>query len=518
MATYWVATTGSDSNPGTELLPFLTIQKGANTADTAGDIVIVKDGTYTYSGADGGHLVDPPNSGSVGSTITIKAENYLGAILDGNNNGVEGAGAFSAFIIDGEGQSYLQIEGFEIRNFDIASFWITYYDTVPPHHVIMKRNKIHGIGRYASESPYGLGHALFCKHQVHHLTFDSNICYTLGRTGSVAIERNHDHALYLQGLDQTAINNIFYDIMWGWACHIVTDNDSNDGRRVQVINNTFADANPGREAHIYISRAAQIEDLVIANNVSYNPNTCMIYWWGGADAISGVICNNITNSDTLEAGSAGIPDSPPITRSNNLVSTDPLFVNAAGRNYQLSASSPAIGHASATYAPAYDLLEVVRPQGVGSDTGAYEYPIGGESVATYVKFQDFVEQLGKGVHQLHAAGHTLMVYLTNNTPSVSADAVKADLVGITEQFGYAAADIQNDLSESGGTLTVTAQDKTWTATGGSFGPFRYAVIYNDTPTSPADPLVCYYDYGSEVTVNTGETFMVNFGASLFTLT
>ena len=139
-------------------------------------------------------------------------------------------------------------------------------------------------------------------------------------------------------------------------------------------------------------------------------------------------------------------------------------------------------------------------------------------MATFNKFQDFVEQLGKGVHQLHAAGHTLKVFLTNEAP-LAADTVKADMVEITAQNGYPSggSDIQNDCSETGGTLTVTAQDVVFTASGGSFGPFRYAVIYNDTPTSPADPLVGWYDYGSSITVLDGETFTVDFGASLLTL-
>lgn len=140
-------------------------------------------------------------------------------------------------------------------------------------------------------------------------------------------------------------------------------------------------------------------------------------------------------------------------------------------------------------------------------------------MATFNKFQDFVEGLGKGVHQLHAAGHTLKVFLTNEAP-LAADTVKADMVEITAQNGYPAggSDIQNDCSETGGTLTVTAQDVVFTASGGPFGPFRYAVVYNDTPTSPADPLVGWYDYGSSISVLDGETFTVDFGASLLTLT
>lgn len=138
-------------------------------------------------------------------------------------------------------------------------------------------------------------------------------------------------------------------------------------------------------------------------------------------------------------------------------------------------------------------------------------------MASYNKFQDFVEQLGKGIHQLHAAGHTLKVYLTNNAPDAALDAVKADLVGITEENGYAAADVQNDYTEAGGTGTLTGVDYEWTAAGGSFGPFRYVVLYNDTPAAPVDPLIAWWDYGSSITVNVGEKFKVDFGASIATL-
>ena len=139
-------------------------------------------------------------------------------------------------------------------------------------------------------------------------------------------------------------------------------------------------------------------------------------------------------------------------------------------------------------------------------------------MANYVKFQNFVEDLSKGVHDLQASGDTLKVYLTNTAPNVSTNEVKADLAGITEQNGYAAADVQNDVSRSGGTLSLTGVDVTWTASGGSFGPFRYIVLYNDTPASPADPLIAYWDYGANITINDGGTFPVNFGSSIFDLT
>ena len=139
-------------------------------------------------------------------------------------------------------------------------------------------------------------------------------------------------------------------------------------------------------------------------------------------------------------------------------------------------------------------------------------------MATYNKFQQFAEDLGSGVHDLRAAGHTLRVYLSNTAPNAATHAVKADLAEITQENGYTGpVDIENGYTESGGTGTLTAVDKTITASGGTVGPFRYAVIYNDDPTSPADPLVCWHDYGSSITLQDGEDFLIDFGASLLTI-
>lgn len=135
-------------------------------------------------------------------------------------------------------------------------------------------------------------------------------------------------------------------------------------------------------------------------------------------------------------------------------------------------------------------------------------------MASYNKFESFVGELGIGAHNLNA--DTLKVYLSNATPSASLDDVKTDLAEITNENGYAAPeDITNTYSESGGTGTLAAEDVVITASGGTVGPFRYAVIYNDTHAS--DALVCWHDYGSEITLQDGETFTVDFGASLLTI-
>ena len=139
-------------------------------------------------------------------------------------------------------------------------------------------------------------------------------------------------------------------------------------------------------------------------------------------------------------------------------------------------------------------------------------------MAAAVKFQKFVRDLGLGVHNLDTGA--LKVYLTNAAPNAATHTVKADLADIAAGSGYVAggADITGVYAESGGTGTLTATDVTFTASGGAVGPFRYAILYNDTPTSPADPLIQYWDYGSAITLADGETFTVDFGASVLTLT
>lgn len=135
-------------------------------------------------------------------------------------------------------------------------------------------------------------------------------------------------------------------------------------------------------------------------------------------------------------------------------------------------------------------------------------------MATFNEFQDFVEALGKGEHDLN--GDTFKVYLSNAAPSAADDADKTDLAEITNENGYTApVDIQNSYTELGGTGTMTAVDVDITASGGTVGPFRYAVLYNDDHAT--DGLFSYYDYGSSITLQDGESFTVDFGASLATL-
>lgn len=138
-------------------------------------------------------------------------------------------------------------------------------------------------------------------------------------------------------------------------------------------------------------------------------------------------------------------------------------------------------------------------------------------MATFNKFQDFVDQLGKGTHDLSA--DTVSVYLSNATPSASLDAVKADLAEIATGGNYTGAiDTQQGYTETGGTGTMTGTDVTVNATA-TVGPFQYVVLQNETPTSPVtSPLIGWWDHGSAVTLATGESYTIDFGASVLTIT
>ena len=138
-------------------------------------------------------------------------------------------------------------------------------------------------------------------------------------------------------------------------------------------------------------------------------------------------------------------------------------------------------------------------------------------MATFNKFNSFVEALAEKAHNLGA--DTLKVMLTNSAV-VATNTVKADLTDLSTANGYTAggntAAVSTSAQTSGTYKLVLADPATWTASGGSIGPFRYAVLYNDTATS--DELIGYWDYGSALTVLTGETFTVDFSAATGVLT
>jgi len=135
-------------------------------------------------------------------------------------------------------------------------------------------------------------------------------------------------------------------------------------------------------------------------------------------------------------------------------------------------------------------------------------------MATYTKFNPFVENLAEGSFNL--GSDQLVVAFTNAAPTAATDAVLSDITEIAYTNLATSRNLTtSSSSQTGGTYTLVLADWVGTASGGTVEAFRYAVIYDDTLAG--DPLIAYYDYGSSVTLQDGETFTIDFGAQLFSL-
>ncbi len=134
-------------------------------------------------------------------------------------------------------------------------------------------------------------------------------------------------------------------------------------------------------------------------------------------------------------------------------------------------------------------------------------------MATYTKYNTFVDELSKGGHNLQTA--VFKVALTNTAPTVATDTVWNTTVAPAPVAanGYTAGG--NTLTTSSaatttGTFKLVLADSVFTATAGGIGPVQYAIIYN---SSASNKVVAYYNYGSSITLANGETLTIDFDGS-----
>jgi hypothetical protein len=138
-------------------------------------------------------------------------------------------------------------------------------------------------------------------------------------------------------------------------------------------------------------------------------------------------------------------------------------------------------------------------------------------MATYNKIADWAVNSEKTAN---IGTDTFVLALSNTAPGSESTPPTGDGNGVlanVTQVSYTNCSSRTlttaSSSQTSGTLKLDFNDITLTASGGSVGPFRYIYIYDDTPTSPADPLVGYYDYGSSTTLSAGETLAITFGVN-----
>jgi hypothetical protein len=140
-------------------------------------------------------------------------------------------------------------------------------------------------------------------------------------------------------------------------------------------------------------------------------------------------------------------------------------------------------------------------------------------MAAGTKFQQFAEDLCKGVHNFTSdatCSVTVALCAAANAP-VATNATLSQLTQISYTNASSRVVTGITAEHTTGTVSLTANDLVITASGGTVGPFRYVVFYNDDPTSPADPLISFYDYGSDITLADGETFTVDVTTNIATI-
>jgi hypothetical protein len=328
--TYYVATNGSDSYPGTSSQPFRTIQKAANVVNP-GDTVIVRDGVYkTGSGTD--FVLSIRRAGTSSGWITFKSANKWKAVIDGSD--------VTYYPLQFSGSTgYIRIEGFQIRNGKNKN--IKFQDS-GVHHLVFKGNRIHhsqdsGVHGY-----------------VNSLVFDGNYFHDNGTSDAVNLE----HGIYSSSNNVVIKNNIFARHVGGWAMQI------SGGSNWKIFNNVFAYPNPNRDGHIMLWH--EYNNVQITNNIFYQPRNSAIRKYYDAGTVS--VKNNLTTVAKMVGGATGN-----LTVSGSILSTDPKFVNPSGADFHLQSASPAINKGVTLSEVPCDYDGKKRPSGTAYDIGAFEY-------------------------------------------------------------------------------------------------------------------------------------------------
>jgi Protein of unknown function (DUF1565) len=349
---YYVATTGSDSNTGTQASPFLTITHAYNLA-VPGDRVLVNPGTYTdYTTAWGLKLT---TNGTAANPITVKSITRGAAIIDGTGQQATRPACFYLY-----GTLYNIIDGFTIRNCNIGVALYANGSIGAGNNKVIN-NEIYNISTTIVGSTGQGGQGISSLSPDHDNYYAQNYIHDVGSTW----DDGFDHGMYVGGTNDSIVNNILSNNARGAGIQLAAY--ANVGN-MTVYHNTLA--NNGWDGITVWSTGGSFTGLKISNNVVYNSRVGI----RGCSAVGDVTLNNnisygnsVTNYNTDNCGGGTMT-----WTNNNLLQSNPLFVNNSS-DFHLQGGSPAIGSGvSLSGIVTIDFSGNPRPSPTGWDIGAYD--------------------------------------------------------------------------------------------------------------------------------------------------
>jgi len=338
---YYVSPTGSDSNPGTQTQPWLTIQHAANVA-TAGTTVYVLPGTYNVS------TITTSISGTASQHIKFVSDTKYGARIVGTGDSIWAQGA-----------NYVEVTGFDITASNAATR-IGFEWTGNNGNV--NQNRIHDIQCSGCGGNGGAGINL--DNGSDYTSADANRVYNLNNAATSSTV----HCIYLHVTNNVISNNLLYKC-GGWGVqqwHVGVGHST-------IVNNTIFSSNGGI---VLGSGGLPGSDYnFVGNNITVNNNYGIIECCIGSAQGVGLhqtYTNNLAWSNSIANLALQWSGILPM----NGLASDPRFVNyqADGSgDYHLQSNSPARNAASSQNAPPFDFEGASRPQGTEIDMGAYEF-------------------------------------------------------------------------------------------------------------------------------------------------
>jgi hypothetical protein len=339
-STFYVAKTGDDSNPGTQTAPWRTMQHAADTV-RAGSTVNVHGGIYEE------RVTIKSSGNATDGYVTFRSYPGETAVLDAEHLVPDGGSG----ILTIHNQSYVRIEGFEIRNYHTADRRLTPLGISvmgAGSHIELLKNNVHhieqtfngrdapghgangfGIAVYGTDAKTPISELVIDSNEVHHLkTGSSESLVVNGNVTNFRITHNvvHDNnniGIDVIGFERTApaVDQARDGVVRGNLVYNITSrgnpaygNDENSdgiyvdgGTRILIEQNVMHDVDFGIElASEHKDRATSY--IVARNNLIYHCHTAGVSIGGyaperGHTEHSTVVGTTLYDNDTSGTGS-----------------------------------------------------------------------------------------------------------------------------------------------------------------------------------------------------------------------